>query len=63
MSSLSSYSRADLVARVFQDPLAGTCADLTIAENLALAFSRGKKRSSGFNKIFERAISKITLNL
>lgn len=37
--------RAQLVARVFQDPLAGSCADLTIEENLALAASRGQGRS------------------
>lgn len=37
--------RAHTVARVFQDPLAGTCADLTIAENLSLAENRGKGRS------------------
>ena len=39
-----SFERANLVARVFQDPLAGTCGDLTIAENLALADRRGKSR-------------------
>ncbi len=39
-----SYERAGMVARVFQDPLAGTCADLTIAENLALAERRGFRR-------------------
>ncbi len=33
--------RADRVSRVFQDPLAGTCAELTVAENLALAARRG----------------------
>lgn len=37
--------RAQHVARVFQDPVAGTCANLTIAENLALALRRGKSRS------------------
>lgn len=36
--------RAGLVARVFQDPLAGSCGTLTIEENLALAASRGKRR-------------------
>lgn len=36
--------RAKHVARVFQDPIAGTCANLTIAENLALALKRGKPR-------------------
>ena len=36
--------RAALVARVFQDPLAGSCADLSIEENLALAAARGYRR-------------------
>lgn len=36
--------RAGRVARVFQDPLAGSCADLSIEENLALAAMRGRKR-------------------
>jgi len=44
VTRLPTHQRSDLVARVFQDPLAGTCADLTIAENMALALSRGKSR-------------------
>lgn len=36
--------RAGLVARVFQDPLAGTCESLTIEENMALALKRGHGR-------------------
>ncbi len=36
--------RARLVARVFQDPMAGTCENLTIEENLALAAARGRRR-------------------
>ncbi|MDI6837247.1 MAG: ATP-binding cassette domain-containing protein, partial [Rhizobiaceae bacterium] len=36
--------RAGLVARVFQDPLAGSCGALSIAENLALAAMRGRRR-------------------
>ena len=31
------------VARVFQDPLAGSCGQLTIEENLALAVARGRR--------------------
>lgn len=41
VTSWTTERRAPLVARVFQDPLAGTCADLTLAENLALAIRRG----------------------
>jgi putative ABC transport system ATP-binding protein len=37
-------TRAGLVARVFQDPLAGSCGPLSIEENLALAYTRGQRR-------------------
>ena len=40
----STARRATLVSRVFQNPLAGSCADLTIEENLVLAFRRGQSR-------------------
>ncbi|MBL8799161.1 MAG: ATP-binding cassette domain-containing protein [Planctomycetia bacterium] len=36
--------RATLIGRVFQNPLSGTAANLTIAENLALASRRGLSR-------------------
>jgi putative tryptophan/tyrosine transport system ATP-binding protein len=39
--------RARLIARVFQDPLAGSCEALTIEENLALAAARGRRRGLG----------------
>jgi putative tryptophan/tyrosine transport system ATP-binding protein len=38
------YKRASHVGRVFQDPLKGTAAEMTIEENLAMAAKRGKKR-------------------
>lgn len=41
VTNWSAARRASTVARVFQDPLAGTCSDLTLAENLALALRRG----------------------
>ncbi|MEM7023982.1 MAG: ABC transporter ATP-binding protein [Pseudomonadota bacterium] len=37
-------SRAALMARVFQDPLGGSCEALSIEENLALAAARGRRR-------------------
>lgn len=43
----SAPKRAKLIARVFQDPMAGTCERLSIEENMALAFSRGSVRSFG----------------
>src|SRR5215207_10190588 len=36
--------RARLISRVFQNPFTGTAADLTVAENLALATRRGGQR-------------------
>ena len=36
------------VGRVFQDPVAGTSPGLTIEENLAVAFSRGRVRGLGW---------------
>lgn len=61
--------RASSVARVFQDPMLGTCEALTIEENLSLAFSRGKKRTlrSFTNKeckeIFREKLSMLQLGL
>lgn len=49
--------RAGLVARVFQDPMAGTCEALSIVENLALAGSRGRRR--GFNAAVRPALSEM----
>lgn len=40
----STADRASKVARVFQDPLTGSCGALSIEENLALAAMRGQKR-------------------
>lgn len=45
VSRVSAQARSRHVARVFQDPLAGSCGNLSIAENLALAASRGQQRS------------------
>ena len=44
---LNAWQRAGLVARVFQDPMAGTCEGLSIEENLALAWQRGERRGFG----------------
>ena len=38
------YKRARFIGRVFQDPLMGTCASGSIAQNLALAQKRGQRR-------------------
>ena len=43
----STARRSSRVARVFQDPLAGSCGQLSIEENLALAAARGVPRGLG----------------
>ncbi len=47
VTSVPEYRRAALIGRVFQDPLMGTSAGLTIEENFALAASRGEWRGLG----------------
>ncbi|MCL2658670.1 MAG: ABC transporter ATP-binding protein [Betaproteobacteria bacterium] len=47
VTRLPAWNRANRVARVFQDPMAGTCEDLTIEENMALAQERGLRRGLG----------------
>lgn len=40
---MAEHKRASLIGRVFQDPMRGTAPNLTIEENLALAYSRSKR--------------------
>jgi putative ABC transport system ATP-binding protein len=69
VTGLTSWQRASDVARVFQDPMAGTCANLTIEENMALAMGRGTKRTFrlALNKfhreIFRKHLSRLNLGL
>ena len=44
VTKVATAGRAGLVARVFQDPLTGSCGALSIEENLALAARRGERR-------------------
>lgn len=53
VTRLPDNRRAGRVSRVFQDVTAGTCADLTIAENMALASLRERGRSP-FRRILSR---------
>lgn len=45
---LPDFKRARVIGRVFQDPMKGTAPNLTIEENLALAYSGGRRRMFGF---------------
>ncbi|KGF24395.1 ABC transporter ATP-binding protein [Corynebacterium tuscaniense] len=47
VTRMKEHQRAASIARVFQDPLAGTAPNLTIEENLSLAYLRGKGRGLG----------------
>ena len=44
VSNMPEHKRAKFLGRVFQDPMKGTAPDMEIAENLAIAARRGKKR-------------------
>jgi putative ABC transport system ATP-binding protein len=48
ITDMPGHRRAPFVARVFQDPVAGSCAALTVAENLALAAARGRSRGLSY---------------
>lgn len=57
ISFMPEHKRAKLIGRVFQDPMKGTAPNMTIEENLALAYSRA---GSSF---FSQAVSKKKHNL
>jgi len=65
----STAQRAKLIARVFQDPLAGSCENLTIEENMALAWYRGQPMqfSAALNeenrKVFKQQLARLGLGL
>lgn len=42
ITKLSEYAHSRFIGRVFQDPAKGTCPQLTILENMALADQKGK---------------------
>lgn len=44
VTKMSPEARSSMVSRVFQDPMLGTFADLTIEENMSLAMKRGERR-------------------
>lgn len=63
------HKRAGMVARIFQDPMAGTCGALTIGENLSLAAGRGKQRglaaamSRDARETFRELLARLNLGL
>lgn len=69
ISSLPEYKRSRWIGRVFQDPMAGTAPHMTIEENLAMAYARGKNRglklgvSSKRRLIFKEQLSRLGIGL
>lgn len=63
------HKRAKNIGRLFQDPLKGTAPNMTIEENLSLAYSRGSRRglSLGIKKkdtqMFKEYLSQLNLGL
>ena len=53
ITKVSEHQRAAYFGRVFQDPMMGTTADMSVLENLEIAYRRGRKHSPfrwGFSK-------------
>ena len=69
VTRLNAWQRAGVVARVFQDPMAGTCEALSIEENLALAWQRGQRRGFGravkpeLRTLFRERLAQLNLGL
>lgn len=69
ISHLAEFQRSRWIGRVFQDPMAGTAPHMTIEENLAMAYKRGKSRglTFGVNKakraLFRDELSRLGIGL
>ena len=51
ITQLPDYKRSKEIGRLFQDPLKGTAPNMTIEENLALAFLRANHTKSPFSMV------------
>ncbi|WP_031517864.1 ABC transporter ATP-binding protein [Desulfofalx alkaliphila] len=69
IETLAEHARATFIGRVFQDPMRGTAASMTIEENLAMAVKRGTRRrlSRGIKKkdreFFREQLAQLGLGL
>ena len=69
ISNYPEYKRAKNIGRLFQDPLKGTAPNMTIEENLGLAYSRGKRTTlsraikKGDRKFFIEKLKELNLGL
>ena len=66
---LPEHKRANRIGRIFQDPMRGTAPSMTVEENLALSYLRGKKHRFGFGiskkerEFFRQQLSQLELGL
>lgn len=51
---MQEHKRSKIIGRLFQDPLKGTAPNMTIEENLALAYLRASERKSPFSTISKK---------
>lgn len=69
ITNQDAYKRATHISRVFQDARMGTASRLTIEENMAIAWKRGKKRGLGFGirkdarAIYQEELKQLDLGL
>ena len=69
ISHFPEFKRSRWIGRVFQDPMAGTAPNMTIEENLAMAYSRGKRRGLRFDvganrrMLFKTELSRLGIGL
>jgi putative tryptophan/tyrosine transport system ATP-binding protein len=69
VGGLAEHRRSSWIGRVFQDPMAGTAPTMTIEENLAIAYSRGKTRgfrlgiNRGRRTFFREQLNKLGIGL
>ena len=70
ITQLPDYKRSKFIGRMFQDPLKGTAPNMTIEENLALAYLRASNARSPFSMVtaaerreFREKLSQLGLGL
>ena len=70
ITALPDFKRSKFIGRMFQDPLKGTAPNMTIEENLALAYMRASSHTSPFSMIskadraeFRERLSQLELGL
>lgn len=69
ISDFLEHKRASYLGRVFQDPMTGTAATMSIEENMAIAARRGERRGLGWGitkrerKVFREQLRELDLGL